>query len=91
MIHSDNWSLHWDRGAGTSNSSCSFEGRGVVAIAVPQHSAHAIVNDGAEPLWLLAATDGPYDPAGQTHSAAWSRRIGSRARTRHLQGSCRLP
>lgn len=63
VVHSDRWSLHWDSGPDTPKSSRSFAGRGMVAIAVPQDSAHAIVNDGEEPLWLLAATDGPYDPA----------------------------
>lgn len=62
VIHRDRWSLHWDRGAGTEVSSRAFAGEGVVAIAVPQNSAHAIHNDGAEPLWLVAATDGIYDP-----------------------------
>jgi hypothetical protein len=61
VVHSDRFSLHWDRGAGTKPSSRSFEGKGAVAIAMPKHSSHAIVNDGAEPLWLVATSDSPYD------------------------------
>jgi oxalate decarboxylase/phosphoglucose isomerase-like protein (cupin superfamily) len=62
VIHGDRWSLHWDRGANTEVSTRAFTGEGVVAIAVPQNSAHAIRNDGEKPLWLVAATDGIYDP-----------------------------
>jgi oxalate decarboxylase/phosphoglucose isomerase-like protein (cupin superfamily) len=62
VIHGDRWSLHWDAGAATAPSSRTFAGAGVVAIAIPRNSAHAIRNDGASPLWLIAATDGPYDP-----------------------------
>ncbi len=62
VIHFDRFSLHWDRGADTEPSRRSFEGRGAVAIAIPKHSSHAIVNNGDEPLWLVATSDGPYDP-----------------------------
>jgi dTDP-4-dehydrorhamnose 3,5-epimerase-like enzyme len=62
VVHRDRFSLHWDRGAGTEPSSRSFEGKGAVAIAIPKRSSHAIVNDGDEPLWLVATSDGPYDP-----------------------------
>jgi oxalate decarboxylase/phosphoglucose isomerase-like protein (cupin superfamily) len=60
--HEDAWSLHWDAGEHTPVSNRTFDGAGVVAMAVPQHSAHAIRNDGAAPLWIFAATDGRYSP-----------------------------
>jgi oxalate decarboxylase/phosphoglucose isomerase-like protein (cupin superfamily) len=57
------WSLHWDAGAETRPSSRSFHRAGALAITIPPHAAHAIRNDGSATLWLMAATDGPYDPA----------------------------
>lgn len=63
VIHSDRWSLSWDSGEGTRPSSRAFEGQGVVVTAMPPDSAHAITNTGDAPLWLLAMTDGAYDPA----------------------------
>ena len=63
VIHSDRWSLSWDSGAETERSSRTFEGEGVVVTAIPPNSAHAITNTGAAPLWLVAMTDGAYDPA----------------------------
>jgi UDP-2-acetamido-2,6-beta-L-arabino-hexul-4-ose reductase len=62
VVHFDHFSIHWDRGADTKPSSRSFEGKGAVAIAIPKHSSHAVVNDGNEPLWLVGTSDGPYDP-----------------------------
>lgn len=62
VIHTDSWSLHWDGGEGSPTSSRRFDGAGVVALAVPPHSAHALRNDGDDALWVLAATDGHYDP-----------------------------
>lgn len=59
----DRWSLHWDAGAETEPSSRSFQKAGALAITIPPHAAHAIRNDGTTTLWLMAATDGPYDPA----------------------------
>jgi dTDP-4-dehydrorhamnose 3,5-epimerase-like enzyme len=61
VIHEDRWSLRSDRGAGTKIASRAFTGAGVVAITVPKGSAHAIRNDGERAIWLLAASDGPYD------------------------------
>jgi oxalate decarboxylase/phosphoglucose isomerase-like protein (cupin superfamily) len=57
------WSLHWDSGADTAVSTREFHGPGAVAIAIPPSAAHAIRNDGQALLWLIAATDGRYDPA----------------------------
>jgi len=62
VVHFDRFSMYWDCGADTEPSSRSFEGEGAVAIAIPKHSSHAIVNDGDEPLWLAATSDGPYNP-----------------------------
>jgi hypothetical protein len=63
VIHEDRWSLRSDTGADTRVSSRAFTGSGVVAVTVPQMAAHAIRNDGERVLWLLAASDGPYDLA----------------------------
>jgi dTDP-4-dehydrorhamnose 3,5-epimerase-like enzyme len=63
VIYSDRWSLSWDSGAETERSNRAFEGEGVVVTAIPPNSAHAITNTGATPLWLVAMTDGAYDPA----------------------------
>jgi UDP-2-acetamido-2,6-beta-L-arabino-hexul-4-ose reductase len=63
VIHEDVWSFHWDTGAETKISCRLLRGAGAVAIAVPPLAAHAIRNDGQSDLWLVAATDGPYDPS----------------------------
>jgi hypothetical protein len=69
VIHEDRWSLRSDTGAGTRVRSRAFTGSGVVAVTVPQMAAHAIRNDGERILWLLAASDGPYEPtAPDAHS-----------------------
>jgi uncharacterized cupin superfamily protein len=62
VIHEDDFSLHWDEGAGTAARERAFAGAGVVAITVEPHAAHALRNDGTRTLWLLAASDAPYDP-----------------------------
>lgn len=61
VIHEDDFSLHWDEGPATEARSRTFAGAGVVAITVMPLAAHAIRNDGTRILWLLAASDGPYD------------------------------
>jgi dTDP-4-dehydrorhamnose 3,5-epimerase-like enzyme len=63
VLPHDAWSLHWDAGADTEPARRRFVDAGAVAIAIPPGAAHAIRNDGAATLWLIAATDGPYDPA----------------------------
>jgi dTDP-4-dehydrorhamnose 3,5-epimerase-like enzyme len=62
VIHEDEFSLHWDEGPGTEARHRMFAGAGAVAIAIEPGAAHALRNDGARTLWLLAASDLPYDP-----------------------------
>ena len=62
VIHEDDFSLHWDDGADGERHSRRFTGAGVVVVSIPPMAAHAVRNDGLRPLWLLAASDGPYDP-----------------------------
>jgi dTDP-4-dehydrorhamnose 3,5-epimerase-like enzyme len=72
VVAGDQWSLHFDTGEGTEVSVRTFGGQDAVAIEMPPFCAHALRNDGAEPLWLFAASDGPYDPA---HPDAYQRRV----------------
>jgi dTDP-4-dehydrorhamnose 3,5-epimerase-like enzyme len=57
------WSLHWDEGEGTPAEHRSFDGSGAVLILVSPGSSHAVRNDGASLLWLVAGSSEPYDPA----------------------------
>jgi dTDP-4-dehydrorhamnose 3,5-epimerase-like enzyme len=70
VLPHERWSLHWDVGEGTDVSTHTFFGQGAVAIAIPPSCAHAIRNDGSSLLWLIASTDGVYDP---THPDAYRR------------------
>jgi mannose-6-phosphate isomerase-like protein (cupin superfamily) len=57
------WSFHWDEGPGTPAQHRAFDGgRAVLALVAPGTS-HAVRNDGAEPLWLVAISSETYDPA----------------------------
>jgi hypothetical protein len=57
VVYQDDWSLHWDTGAGTRVHNRSFTGRGAVSIVVPLHWSHAVKNDGGIDLWLFNASD----------------------------------
>jgi oxalate decarboxylase/phosphoglucose isomerase-like protein (cupin superfamily) len=57
------WSLHWDEGEGTASQHCSFDGRSAVLVLISPGSSHAVRNDGETPLWLVACSSEPYDPA----------------------------
>src|ERR1700729_751163 len=52
VVYSDNWSLHWDTGPGTSINSRDFSGCGAVSILFPLLWSHAVKNDGAQDIWL---------------------------------------
>jgi oxalate decarboxylase/phosphoglucose isomerase-like protein (cupin superfamily) len=56
------WSLHWDEGEGTVAQHRSFEGKSAVVVLVSPGASHAVRNDGATPLWLVACSSEPYDP-----------------------------
>ena len=55
------WSLHWDEGAGTAAQHRQFDGSGAVLVLVLPGSSHAVRNDGAIPLWLVACSSELYD------------------------------
>jgi dTDP-4-dehydrorhamnose 3,5-epimerase-like enzyme len=72
VVAGDQWSLYFDTGEGTAVSVHPFGGHDAVAIEIPPRCGHALRNDGKVPLWLFAATDGPYDPA---EPDAYTRRV----------------
>jgi mannose-6-phosphate isomerase-like protein (cupin superfamily) len=57
------WSLHWDEGENTLAQHRSFDGAGAVLVLASPGSSHAVRNDGPAPLWLVACSSEPYDPA----------------------------
>jgi dTDP-4-dehydrorhamnose 3,5-epimerase-like enzyme len=57
------WSLHWDEGEGTPAQHRSFGGSGAVLVLVSPGASHAVRNDGASLLWLVACSSESYDPA----------------------------
>jgi dTDP-4-dehydrorhamnose 3,5-epimerase-like enzyme len=57
------WSLHWDEGEGTPIQRRSFEGASAVLLLVSPECSHAVRNDGATLLWLVACSSEPYNPA----------------------------
>jgi dTDP-4-dehydrorhamnose 3,5-epimerase-like enzyme len=57
------WSLHWDEGENTLVQHRSFDGASAVLVLVPANIANAVRNDGTAPLWLVACSSEPYDPA----------------------------
>jgi len=61
VIYMNNWSLHWDTGAGTPVQCREFGGRGAVSIRFPLQWSHAIRNDGEKDLWLFNMTDTPFN------------------------------
>jgi dTDP-4-dehydrorhamnose 3,5-epimerase-like enzyme len=62
VSYGSSWSLHWDRGENTDITIRDYDGTGAVLIAIPPFASHAIRNDGAEDLKIVAMTDGPYSP-----------------------------
>jgi oxalate decarboxylase/phosphoglucose isomerase-like protein (cupin superfamily) len=57
------WSLHWDEGEGLPAQHRQFDGSSAVLVLVPPGASHAVRNDGETPLWLVACSSLPYDPA----------------------------
>lgn len=56
------WSLHWDEGEGIPAQHRTFHGGSAVLVLVSPGCSHAVRNDGAAPLWLIACSSEPYDP-----------------------------
>jgi dTDP-4-dehydrorhamnose 3,5-epimerase-like enzyme len=57
------WSLHWDEGEDTAAQHRSFDGRGAVLVLISPGCSHAVRNDDAGLLWLVACSSDLYDPA----------------------------
>jgi|SRR5580658_2318640 oxalate decarboxylase/phosphoglucose isomerase-like protein (cupin superfamily) len=57
------WSLHWDEGEGTTRQRSNFDGSSAVLVLISPGSSHAVRNDGTAPLWLVACSSEPYNPA----------------------------
>jgi oxalate decarboxylase/phosphoglucose isomerase-like protein (cupin superfamily) len=57
------WSLHWDEGEGAPAQHREFNGGSAVLVLVAPGASHAVRNDGAADLWLVAISSQTYDPA----------------------------
>jgi len=63
VLPSAAWSLHWDEGEGTTVQHRTFDGDRAVMVLVSPGCSHAVRNDGARLLWLVACSSEAYDPA----------------------------
>jgi len=63
FLPSTPWSLHWDEGEGMSPQHRNFDGSAAVLVLISPGTSHAVRNDGDAPLWLVACSSEPYDPA----------------------------
>jgi dTDP-4-dehydrorhamnose 3,5-epimerase-like enzyme len=63
VLPGPNWSLHWDDAEGSAVQHREFNGAGAVLVLVSPGASHAVRNDGAETLWLVAISSEAYDPA----------------------------
>jgi dTDP-4-dehydrorhamnose 3,5-epimerase-like enzyme len=57
------WSLHWDEGDGSAPQQRSFDGTRAVLVLLAAGTSHAVRNDGRQPLWVMACSSEPFDPA----------------------------
>ncbi len=57
------WSLHWDEAENTVTQHHNFNGSSAVLVLISPGVSHAVRNDGTVPLWLVACSSEPYDPA----------------------------
>jgi len=57
------WALVWDEGEGSAPLERSFDGSQAVLVLLETGAAHAIRNDGQQPLWIMVCSSEPYDPA----------------------------
>lgn len=57
------WSLRWDEGEGSAPEHRSFDGVTAVLVLVAPGASHAVRNDGAGLMWLVAISSETYDPA----------------------------
>lgn len=57
------WSLHWDEGPDIPVRYRPFDGSECVLVMIFPGCSHAVRNDGASPLWLVACSSEAYDPS----------------------------
>lgn len=62
VIHRDQWSFHWDSGAGTEVHQQSFRGTGAALIEISPLVSHAVVNTGQRDLLVAGMSDTRYNP-----------------------------
>ncbi len=61
VLFQDAWQLSWDCGADTAVSATPFSGAGAILVEVDPLAAHAVVNTGTSPLWIVGLSDQPFD------------------------------
>jgi oxalate decarboxylase/phosphoglucose isomerase-like protein (cupin superfamily) len=62
VLPHDRWTLYWDEGEGTPPHSRAFLDASATAVLISPSCAHAVENDGARAMWIVAVSDGAYDP-----------------------------
>ncbi len=62
VLPHDRWTLCWDGGEGTPAQSRGFLDASATAVLISPLSSHAVKNDGTRTMWIMAASDGAYDP-----------------------------
>lgn len=62
VIYADRWSLHWAEGPDGEARSEAFSGAGAVMVEISPAMPHAVRNDGAAALYIIALTNAPHDP-----------------------------
>jgi len=63
VLPGSKWSFHWDEGDETAAQQRMFDGSCAVLLLVAPGASHAVRNDGAGILWLVAISSEQYDPA----------------------------
>src|SRR5579884_2991575 len=61
VLYADQWSLHWDSGAGTEIRSEAFSGTGTILVEIEPLASHAVRNDGGADVRLIALSNVVYD------------------------------
>jgi dTDP-4-dehydrorhamnose 3,5-epimerase-like enzyme len=63
VLHDGPWSFHWDEGDEATSQHQEFSGCGAQLILVSPGASHAVKNNGARELRLVAFSSEPYDPS----------------------------
>jgi dTDP-4-dehydrorhamnose 3,5-epimerase-like enzyme len=61
IFSAQHWTFAWEESAGGATQQRRFEAPGAVLFEIDAGHAHAIRNDGQEPLFLVSLMDGPFD------------------------------